>query len=72
MKSENYSERIHYVFAKNISLFPHRKIELEADWQTGLYCDLKDEFIEDKNILILLEERIRIKNKSRKKLNENL
>lgn len=61
---ENIRERINKTFEKSNSLITKRRITREADWQTWLYCDLRDEFSIDKNIRILLEGRIKKGNSS--------
>lgn len=62
--NEEYLRKINKVFIKNNSLIMRRGIIREADWQTWLYCDLRDEFIDNENVLVLLEGRIKKGNNS--------
>lgn len=59
MNSSDYLRRIQNVFSRNTYLLQKRRIISEANWQTWLYCDFKDEFAEEKDILIILEGCIR-------------
>lgn len=61
---ESIKERIRKVLEKSNSLIAKRRITREAEWQTWLYCDLRDEFLNEPNIRILLEGRIRKGNDS--------